>query len=818
MLLAIGFLLTALTIVVALAFLRANTAQFTLALLLWLAAAATAGHWSSNVCVAAFAGFLFIAALLNLAPLRRTLISSPLLGIYRRILPRMSQTERDALEAGTVWWEGELFSGRPDWNRLITFPAPRLTAEEQSFLDVETEELCRLSNDWQITHELHDLPPAVWQYIREQGFLGMIIPKEYGGKGFSAYMHSQVVMKLSSRCGATAVTVMVPNSLGPAELLLHYGTPEQKAHYLPRLARGEEIPCFALTSPHAGSDAAAIPDTGIVCRGMWQGEEVIGMRVTWDKRYITLGPVSTLLGLAFHLYDPEHLLGGPEDVGITCALIPSNHPGVNIGRRHLPLNAVFQNGPNSGKDVFMPLDWIIGGPARAGQGWRMLMECLAAGRAISLPASNTGMQKLAVRAVGAYARVRSQFKTPIGKFEGIEEPLARMGANLYLCDAARVMTAGAIDRGEKPSVVSAIMKYHVTERARVSLNDGMDIIGGKGICLGPANFLGRAYQQLPISITVEGANILTRSLIIFGQGAIRAHPYVLHEMQAAAEADREKAVIDFDRALFAHIGHALHNAARALVFGLTGSHFVAVPPIVAPQTRRYYQQLTRFSSAFAFMADMAMATMGGNLKRREKLSARLGDVLSLMYLCSATLKRFEDEGRQEADAPLMHLAIWDAMFRAQTALEGVISNFPNRVVAKIIKRIIFPLGRPFVVASDQLGGQVAALLIEPSATRDRLTRDAYMPTDEHDAVGALEAALHATLAAEPIEARLRSAQKSGVLTVPAGADGHHVAREAGLLGEEEFALLQRRDELRNRVIAVDDFPQDFGLTHTPHGS
>jgi len=813
--LTLALVVVAVGLCVVLAFVRATVRQFAVLSLAWLVWAAVLARWSATACVVAFAGWLFLAALLNIRPLRRTVISGPLLSIYRRILPRMSQTERDALEAGTVWWEGQLFSGQPDWNRLITFPIPRLTPEEQSFLDVETEELCRLSNDWHITHERHDLPPEVWAYIRDKGFLGMIIPKEYGGKGFSAYMHSQVVMKLSSRSGATAVTVMVPNSLGPAELLLHYGTPAQKDHYLPRLARGEEIPCFALTSPHAGSDAASIPDTGIVCKGLWEGKEIVGMRVTWDKRYITLGPVSTLLGLAFHLYDPEHLLGDVEDVGITCALIPSNHPGVTIGRRHLPLNAVFQNGPNSGKDVFMPLDWIIGGPARAGQGWRMLMECLAAGRAISLPASNTGMQKLAVRAVGAYARVRSQFKTAIGKFEGIQEPLARMGAHLYMCDAARVMTAGAIDRGEKPSVVSAIMKYHVTERARASLNDGMDIIGGKGICLGPSNFLGRAYQQLPISITVEGANILTRSLIIFGQGAIRAHPYVLREMEAASEPDHERAVADFDRALFAHIGHALHNAARAFVFGLTGSHFVAVPPIVSPQTKRYYQQLTRFSSAFAFLADMAMATMGGDLKRREKLSARLGDVLSLMYLCSATLKRFEDEGRQAADAPLMHWAIWDAMFRAQSALEGVISNFPNRWLAKIIKRIIFPLGRPFVVASDKLGAEVAALLIEPSATRDRLTDGVYLPDDEMDAVGALEAALAATLDAEPVDARIRVAQKTGVLTVRPGQDAAAAAHDAGLLSDEEFAVIRRRDVLRDRVIAVDDFAQDFGLKPSP---
>jgi acyl-CoA dehydrogenase len=464
----------------------------------------------------------------------------PIFALYKKMLPAMSQTEREALEAGTVWWEGELFSGKPAWGKLLAYPQPKLTPAEQSFLDNECEALCAMSHDWDTTQIHHDLPPEAWAYIKDKGFLGMIIPKRYGGLEFSAYAHSAVVQKLSTRCSAAAVSVMVPNSLGPAELLLHYGTEEQKDHYLPRLAKGQEIPAFALTSPQAGSDAASIPDLGIVCKGQWQGKEVIGMRVTWDKRYITLGPICTVLGLAFRLQDPEHLLGDKEDLGITCALVPTGHPGVNIGRRHFPLNAAWQNGPNSGKDVFMPLDWIIGGPAMAGQGWRMLMECLAAGRSISLPSSNTGMAKLAVRATGAYARVRSQFKTAIGRFEGIEEPLARMGGKLYAMDAARTMTAGAIDLGEKPSVVSAIVKYHVTEGARQVVNDAMDILGGKGICLGPNNFMGRAYQQIPVAITVEGANILTRSLIIFGQGAIRCHPYVLKEMAAAKEAGREK--------------------------------------------------------------------------------------------------------------------------------------------------------------------------------------------------------------------------------------------------------------------------------------
>ena len=758
----------------------------------------------------AFGTYALVAAAFNLKSLRRALISGPLLAGYRRILPPMSDTERIALEAGTVWWEGELFRGRPDWKKLLSFPQPQLTAEEQSFLDNETEELCRISNDWECSYELGDLPPHVWQFIRDKGFLGMIIPKQYGGKEFSAYMHSQVITKLATRCSASAVTVMVPNSLGPAELLLQYGTDAQKNHYLPRLAKGLEIPCFALTSPQAGSDAASIPDFGIVCKGMWEGREVVGMRVTWDKRYITLGPVSTLLGLAFRLYDPDKLLGEIEDLGITCALIPSNHPGVHIGRRHIPLNAVFQNGPNSGKDVFMPLEWIIGGPKMAGQGWRMLMECLAAGRSISLPGSNTGMAKLAVRAVGGYSRVRSQFKTAIGRFEGIQEPLTRMGGNLYMMDAARVMTAGAIDLGEKPSVVSAIVKYHVTERARQVVTDGMDIVGGKGICLGPSNFLGRAYQQLPIGITVEGANILTRSLIIFGQGAIRCHPFVLREMLAANNSDRSAAIADFDEAFFSHIGYTVRNAARTLVMGMTGSHFVGVPGEIAPETRRYYQQLTRFSSALAFIADVSMATMGGDLKRKEKLSARLGDILSLLYLSSATLKRYEAEGRQQADAPLMHWAIWDAMFKAQNAFEGVISNFPGRAISILLRRLVFPLGRPYVVPSDRLGAQVADLLIEPSATRDRLTAGMYVPRDEDDAIGVIELALEATVHAESIEARMRAAAKVGQIK-GRGAQLVTSALEAGVITSAEQAQLARRDELRDKVIRVNDFPQDLGM-------
>ena len=750
-----------------------------------------------------------VAAILAFPPFRRTLVSAPLLAAYRRILPPMSQTEQEAIDAGTVWWDGELFSGRPDWSKLAAYPQPALKPEEQAFLDNETEQLCAMASDWETYQVYSDLPPHVWQFIKDKGFLGMIIPKRYGGKEFSAYAHSQVVTKLATRCGAAAVHVMVPNSLGPAELILHYGTDEQKSHYLPRLAKGLEIPAFALTNPHAGSDAAAIPDSGVVCRGMWEGREILGMRVTWDKRYITLGPICSVLGLAFRLYDPEHLLGPKEDLGITCALVRADTPGVDIGRRHMPLNAVFQNGPTTGRDVFMPIDWIIGGPAMAGQGWRMLMECLAAGRSISLPSTSCGYSKLAVRATGAYARVRRQFKTPIGRFEGIEEPLARMGGNLYMMDAARMLTASAVDMGEKPSVVSAIVKYHLTERGRIVVNDAMDILGGKGICLGPSNFMGRAYQQLPVAITVEGANILTRSLIIFGQGAIRCHPYVLAEIEATREPDRRKATRDFDAALFGHIGFALSNAARAFVLGITGSQWSHVPE-VAPETRRHYQKLTRFSAAFAFLADVSMLALGGALKRREKLSARLGDVLSLMYLCSAALKRYESEGRQKADLPLLEWSVWDAMFRAQNAIEGVISNYPNRLVAWFLQRIIFPLGRPYVVPSDELGHQVARLLIAPSSTRDRLTAGMHLPRGESEPIGCIESALDAAIKAESIEQNIRAAQKAGTLKAAHADALADAALAAGVISADEHAQLERAARLRNEVIRVDDFPQDFG--------
>jgi acyl-CoA dehydrogenase len=749
--------------------------------------------------------------------LRRALISDPIFSVFRKVMPPMSQTEREAIEAGTVWWDGELFSGKPAWRKLLDVPAATLTADEQRFMDHEVQQLCEMVTDWETTHVYRDLPIAVWQFIKDRGFLGMSIAKAYGGLGFSAYAHSQVMTKLSTHSGTISVTVMVPNSLGPAELLAHYGTEAQKRHYLPRLAKGIDIPCFALTNPHAGSDAASIPDYGIVCWGEHEGQRTLGLRLTWDKRYITLGPVATLLGLAFRAFDPDHLVGEKDEIGISCALIPTTHPGVEIGRRHMPLNAVFQNGPNHGDGVFIPMEWLIGGQPMLGRGWRMLMECLAAGRGISLPSSGTGMAKLAVRATGGYARVRQQFKTAIGKFEGIEEALTRMGGNLYMMDATRVLTATAIDLGEKPAVVSGIAKLHITERGRQVVNDAMDIVGGKGICMGPSNFIGAAYMQVPVAITVEGANILTRSLIVFGQGAIRCHPYVLKEINATREADAAKASQAFDAALFGHLRFAVSNLARTLVTGLTGSHFVGVPAEVAPETRRYYQQLTRFSAALAFLADVSMGSLGGALKRKEKLSARLGDVLSLMYLCSATLKRFEDEGRHEADAPLMHWAMWDAMFKAQTALEGVISNFPNRLIAAVMRRIVFPLGRPYFAPSDALGHEVAKLMIEPSATRDRLTAGMFIARSGDGPVLAIERALAATILSEPIEARMRIAAKEGRLDMklPPG-DGLETlvarAQAAGVIDAAEGAAVLATRDLTASVIRVDDFAQDLGAS------
>lgn len=751
--------------------------------------------------------FVMVAVPLNLPFLRQKLFTKYVFNLYRKLLPAMSSTEKEALEAGTVWWDGELFSGKPNWSKLLSEPQPQLSNAEKSFIDGPVEELCSMLNDWQITEELHDLPKDVWDFIKEKGFFGMIIPKKYDGLEFSPFAHSSAVMKIASRSTSAAVTVMVPNSLGPAELLLRYGTEEQKNHYLPRLARGEEIPCFALTGPDAGSDAASMPDTGIVCRGMFEGKkDVLGILLNWEKRYITLGPNATVLGLAFKLFDPDHLLGNKDDIGITLALIPTDTKGITIGNRHFPLNATFLVGPNWGKDVFIPIDWIIGGSEKAGDGWRMLMDCLAEGRSISLPALSAGTSKLSSRVIGSYSRIRKQFKMPIGRFEGVEEALARIGGYTYMIDSARIMTAGAVNQGEQPSVISAIVKYHLTELARKVINDAMDIQGGAAICMGPRNLLARMYQSIPISITVEGANILTRSLIIFGQGAIRCHPFVQKEMKAVKDEDSERGAKEFDRAIISHIGFVISNAARSLILGLTGSRVAMVPG--SPQVKSYFRHLTRMSAAFAFVADVTMIVLGGALKRKEKISARLADILSHLYLASATLKNFEDHGSPEEDLPFMHWSCKYSLNAIYESFDGLFKNFPNRYIAMLLRLIVFPLGKPYPLPDDNLGHDVAKLLLSPSHARERLTAGIYIPSTIEEQLGLLEDALKKVIAAEPAEKKIDQAIRSGVLKRSAKVNVMEEALKTKVINKKEASLIQEAISARKEVIRVDDFPKD----------
>ncbi|HWG70012.1 MAG TPA: acyl-CoA dehydrogenase [Steroidobacteraceae bacterium] len=742
--------------------------------------------------------------LLNIRPLRLRLLTRPFLRSYRRMLPSMSATEREALDAGTVWWDGELFSGGPDWQKLMSAKVPVLSAEEQAFIDGPCEDLCAMIDDWDITHRRADLPPEVWSFIKSRGFFAMIIPRRYGGLEFSAYAHSCVLIKIASRSGTVSSTIAVPNSLGPAELLLHYGTEAQKDHFLPRLARGEEVPCFALTGPRAGSDAASIPDTGIICKGDWQGSEIVGIKLNFSKRYITLAPVATVVGLAFRLFDPDRLMSEKTDLGITCALIPRDTPGVTIGRRHFPMNVPFQNGPILGVDVFVPMDAIIGGFQMAGQGWRMLVEQLSVGRCISLPSSATGAAQAAVYASAAYARVRRQFNMPIGRFEGIEQVLARMAARTYIMDAARSVTAGAIDGGEKPSVPSAMLKYHVTEFGRMVANDAMDVHGGKGICLGPNNYLGRGYQIVPVAITVEGANILTRTLIIFGQGAVRCHPFVLKEMNAARNPDRAAGVAEFDRALMGHIGFAISNAARSLVMALTLARFTRVPQTGA--TKRYFQHVNRYSASFALATDIAMLALGGYLKKKESLSARLGDVLSAMYLASMVLKHHENQGREAADLPLVEWACRSLLYQAQEQLHLFLRNFPNRPLASLMRLLIFPRGLTYFAPSDRLGRDIVDLIMNPSASRERLSRYIYKTQTSGNPLGLLQEALVLSTMAESLEKRVRvDGIKTGRVTALDLPGQIAQALKLGILSEAEAALLRDYDAKVSHLVRVDDF-------------
>ncbi|TYK64579.1 acyl-CoA dehydrogenase FadE [Colwellia echini] len=746
--------------------------------------------------------FAVIALPLNIDNVRQQFISMPLLAIFKKIMPKMSITEQEAIDAGTTWFDADLFRGDPDWEKLHNFPRPRLSVEEQAFLDGPVEEVCAMADDWHITHEIADLPPQIWQFLKEKKFFAMIIKKQYGGLEFSAYAQSRVLQKLTGVSSVLASTVGVPNSLGPGELLQEYGTKEQQDHYLPRLATGEEIPCFALTSPEAGSDAGSIPDYGIICRGEFEGQDVLGMKLTWDKRYITLAPIATVLGLAFKLKDPDQLLSEKVDLGITCALIPTNLPNIIIGRRHFPLNVPFQNGPTQGNEVFVPLDFIIGGAEMAGQGWRMLVECLSVGRAITLPSNSAGGIKTTALATGAYSRIRRQFKMPIGKMEGIEEPLARIGANAYLMDAVTTMSTGAIDLGEKPSVISAISKYHLTEKMRSSMIDAMDIHGGKGICMGPNNYLARGYQGAPIAITVEGANILTRSMIIYGQGAIRCHPYVLAELAAANNPDNEQALDDFDHALFGHIGFSISNISRSLWCSITGSRFVSSP--FNDQTRRYYQLLSRFSANLAMLSDIAMVTLGADLKRKERISARLGDVLSNLYLASATLKRYDDEGRKVEDLPLLQFAIDDCLYNIQHAIDELIVNFPNKAIANTLRAIIFPLGTWLSKPSDELAHKVARLLQHPSPSRTRLGHGQYLTRDGKNIFGRLEQTLEDIVNCEPIYEKICKLlnKKYPFYQLDVLAEK---ALVANIITPAEAELLIKAEKGRKWVITVDDF-------------
>lgn len=794
----------ALAAAIALGFLEASLA-------LWTAfgAVLVAGTLSWPWLVA----YAAVMVVFNVRPLRTALVSVPVMKLMKalKFLPVISDTERTALTAGTVWIDGDLFSGKPDWSKLVAVPYPDLTAEERAFLDGPCEEVCRMVDDWKVFQD-RDLPPAVWDSLKKEGFFGLIIPKEYGGKGFSASMNSAVVAKLSSRSGPLGITVMVPNSLGPAELLAHYGTDAQKAHYLPRLARGEEMPCFALTEPGAGSDAGAMSANGVVFKGD-DGE--LYVRLNWTKRYITLAAVSTVLGLAFKLRDPDNHLGKGEDVGITCALIPSNTPGVALGRRHDPLGVPFYNCPTEGHDVVAKLDEVvIGGRAGVGNGWRMLMESLAAGRGISLPASSTAQAKMCARVVGAYAAARKQFGVAIGKFEGIQEALARIGTNAYVLEAARRTTCGGIDLGAKPAVVTAIAKYNFTELARQSITDAMDVLGGKAISMGPRNPLAHAYMATPISITVEGANILTRTLIVFGQGAIRCHPFAWKEVQAV-EANDGKA---FDAAFFGHVGHVVRNLCRAVVLSVSRGALAGAP--LSGPAAPYYKKLSWASASFAITADLAMALLGGDLKRKESLTGRFADVFSWLYLGNAILRRFEAEGRQKEDVPFLHASMQRCLAELQKGFDGIYRNFDHKLAGPLFKGPIAfwsrlnPIGTGM---TDRAGARVAEALLRPGAQRDRLTSGMYIPTATDETLGQLEHALELCTVADAIERRIRDAVKKKRLARKAPTALLQDAVQLGVITADERELLGRADIARAAAVAVDDFTLDDYLArgHEP---
>jgi acyl-CoA dehydrogenase len=732
-------------------------------------------------------------------------VSTPALAWFKKALPPLSTTEQQAIDAGDVWWDGDLFQGQPDWQKLHALPKNSLSEREQAFIDHQVVHLLKMLDEYTMTQDLKDLPEPVWAYLKKEGFFALIIPQTYGGLEFSAYAVSTLVSMIASRSLSTAVTVMVPNSLGPGELLSHYGTEAQKQRWLPALAKGKEIPCFALTSPEAGSDAGGMPDFGVVAWGKHQGEKVLGIRLTWEKRYITLAPIATVLGLAFRLKDPDNLLERNQtELGITCALVPTSHKGVEIGRRHNPLNVPFMNGNTSGKDVFIPMDWVIGGSDYVGKGWGMLMECLSSGRGISLPALASAKGHLATRTTTAYASVRQQFGVSIVDFEGIQAPLARIVANTYQLEAARRLTATAVDMKLKPAIVSAISKYHMTEMSRQLINDAMDIHAGKAIQLGRKNYLAQAYMGLPITVTVEGSNILTRSLMIFGQGAFRCHPFVLAEIQAAAQADPQQALQDFDQLLKAHLVYGVRNAGRSLVSALTSSRLNR--SFGGHQTGRYYQHLTRFSSVLALLTDLSLITFQGQLKRKEMFSARLGDVLSHLYLASSVLKMYEDDGAKAEQLPLVNYVIQTRLYDIAEAIRGALQNFPNPVLRGLCYALIFPLGQRFQKPKDELAQAVVAAVAKPNALREQLTYLCPIFEDEPYGLAEVERAFLEKQSVLPLEKKLvqacRSGQFNAKLPIP---ERIAAAIEHQFLTSEEGHSLSEAFKLYRIAIDVDDF-------------
>lgn len=738
--------------------------------------------------------------------LRKKYLIKPIFRKLRANIPNISKTEEEALAAGTVWWDGELFSGNPHWQKLLDTPTNILSKEERDFIDGPVEELCSMINNWKINFENHDITTEIWDYIKNNTFFGLIIPKKYGGLEFSNLAHSEILSKIAGKSITVASTVSVPNSLGPAELILHYGTEQQKEHYLPRLANGTEIPCFALTGPEAGSDATSIPDVGIVCKQEFQGKITLGILINWNKRYITLAPIATVLGLAFKLKDPENLLGKGDDIGITCALIPTNISGITIGERHIPLTAKFMNGPTLGKDVFIPIEWVIGGEKMVGKGWKMLVESLSCGRAISLPSITAGNARSALAASSSYARIRQQFNKPIGYFEGIEEPLARIASNVYASDALRVITAACIDNGEKPSVLGAIVKYHVTEMSRKTSIDAMDIHAGKGIIQGPKNYIAEGYINAPIGITVEGANILTRSMIIFGQGSIRCHPYIMQELHALQTDNEMEALDKFDAVFQQHTGYILANIAKSFFGYFTAGRIIFSP--VKHSASKYYQWCTWASSAFALLSDIHLVIYGGKLKFKETASARLGDLLSMLYLCSAVLKRYEDDGHPDADQCILEYTIRQNLFNFWEAMNDLINNIPNAFVKYSAKIFIMPFGNPIRKPSDAITKKVAKLMMYPNNTRERLLSNTYLSANELNPIGQLEIALKQVLAAESIENRLNRAKKDQSLLSESTEEIITEALQKDIITDAEAMILRKAHQARLEVIAVDSFSQD----------